>query len=275
MWPAYWRRTVVYSSHQYDAPTGPVGRRAIETVAGLIDDVHSRTCNSEKFLLFTMVVFQRTPNVKRARDIKKRLSKRMDAWDSGKYAMLVEDTKREMQAALSTKQRGTTAAQQQSTYHHMFMQGKLRQAVRYLTDREKGIIMMPDENDDKTGDSVATVLESKHPDARVPNVSFLPTFPNTPDFMDLDITEDSVEKVAGRLSGSAGLGGTDAQALSHWLLKFGTASRKLRVALAGLASWMANEFPPWAAYRALMSGRLLALDKCPGVRPVGVGETWR
>jgi hypothetical protein len=59
------------------------------------------------------------------------------------------------------------------------------------------------------------------------------------------------------------------------LLKFGTASRKLRVALAGLASWMANEFPPWAPYRALMSGRLLALDKSPGVRPVGVGETWR
>jgi hypothetical protein len=72
---------------------------------------------------------------------------------------------------------------------------------------------------------------------------FFLTYPNTPDFVNLDITEDSVGKVAGRLSGSAGLGGADAYALSHWLLKFGTASRKLRVALAGLASWKANEFP--------------------------------
>ena len=30
-----------------------------------------------------------------------------------------------------------------------------------------------------------------------------------------------------------------------------------------------------ATYQALMSGRLIALDKQPGIRPVGVGETWR
>ena len=33
--------------------------------------------------------------------------------------------------------------------------------------------------------------------------------------------------------------------------------------------------PPWAAYRALMSGRMIALDKQPWIRPVVVGETWR
>ena len=30
-----------------------------------------------------------------------------------------------------------------------------------------------------------------------------------------------------------------------------------------------------AAYRALISGRLIALDKSPGIRPVWIGETWR
>ena len=30
-----------------------------------------------------------------------------------------------------------------------------------------------------------------------------------------------------------------------------------------------------SAYRALISSRLIALDKQPGIRPVGVGETWR
>ena len=35
---------------------------------------------------------------------------------------------------------------------------------------------------------------------------------------------------------------------------------------------MANSSPPWAAYCVLMVCRLVALDKRPGVRPVGIGE---
>jgi hypothetical protein len=56
--------------------------------------------------------------------------------------------------------------------------------------------------------------------------------------------------------------------------RFGKASCTLLQASAKLVEWLANTFPPWAAYRALMAGCLVALDKCPGVRPLGIGETW-
>ena len=36
---------------------------------------------------------------------------------------------------------------------------------------------------------------------------------------------------------------------------------------------MANSSPPWSAYRALMACHMVALDKRPGVRPVGIGVT--
>ena len=39
--------------------------------------------------------------------------------------------------------------------------------------------------------------------------------------------------------------------------------------------WLGNDSPPWAAYRALMACRLVALDKQPGVRLLGIGEVWR
>ena len=61
--------------------------------------------------------------------------------------------------------------------------------------------------------------------------------------------------------------------LCNWLLCFGCASEELRVVVASLDDWMSNSSPPWAAYCALMACRLVALDKRPGVLPVGIGET--
>ena len=39
--------------------------------------------------------------------------------------------------------------------------------------------------------------------------------------------------------------------------------------------WLRIGRPPCAAYRAMMSSRLVALENWPGIRPVGIGETWR
>jgi hypothetical protein len=77
-----------------------------------------------------------------------------------------------------------------------------------------------------------------------------------------------------KLSVGAGLGGVDSYTLKHWLLGFGKVSRELQKTVADFVSWMANEIPPWAAMQALRAGRLITLEKNPGVRPVRIGETW-
>ena len=59
------------------------------------------------------------------------------------------------------------------------------------------------------------------------------------------------------------------------MLGFGVASLGLRKSVGEFGGWKASILPPWAAYRELILGRLIRLNKCPGVRPVGVGETWR
>ena len=63
--------------------------------------------------------------------------------------------------------------------------------------------------------------------------------------------------------------------LQHWLLRFGAASGALRLIVVEMGEWLSNGRPPWAVYCSLMSGQLIALDKSPGIRPVGIGETWR
>ena len=47
---------------------------------------------------------------------------------------------------------------------------------------------------------------------------------------------------------------------------------EFRVVVVNLEEWIAYSSPPWDSYRAMMACRLVALDKCPGVRPIGIGE---
>ena len=95
------------------------------------------------------------------------------------------------------------------------------------------------------------VLQSKHPDSRVPDTSVMEEYDTLPDLVETDVTEEVVEKVAQQLTGSDGSGGTDFAALHQWLLRFRGASQQQ--SLKGPAehmSWMAQK-TEWAAYRAL------------------------
>ena len=82
--------------------------------------------------------------------------------------------------------------------------------------------------------------------------------------------EGVVELVAQKLSGSAGPGGTDSDSLQGCLLKFREHSKTLCIRVESFMDCLANQKPPWSAYGEFMSGRLIALDKLPGVCPVGV-----
>ena len=49
----------------------------------------------------------------------------------------------------------------------------------------------------------------------------------------------------------------------------------MQLIVADFADLLSNGCPPLAAYRAMMSSWIIALDKHTGVITVGVGETWQ
>ena len=136
--------------------------------------------------------------------------------------------------------------------------------------------LLPDHQCTKIRQPVADILQGKYPYMRVPPVetstcTAFKEYAYIPETVPLDFKEDDVPWVASKISGAAGALGAVAIELRNWLLLFGCASKELSVVVTRLADWMANSTPSWANYCALIACRLVALDKRPGVRPVGKG----
>ena len=82
---------------------------------------------------------------------------------------------------------------------------------------KRGGSLQPEElSEDHTGtikETVISVLEGKHPSKTIPSCATLETYKETHIFNSVDITEEAVESVARKLSGSSGPGGTDSESL--------------------------------------------------------------
>ena len=187
-------------------------------------------------MIFIVVVMQRAKGVTGSADIRKRILSRITQWRDGKITGLVQDTLRTLFAAQRTSQADTTPEHRAKMFDQKVRRGQLSAAVSYISDKGGGGIFYPEDIDEKTGNTVRSELLNKHPSLLDPGLESLEDFEETPEFIDLSITAEHVEKVANHLSGGAGLTGFDLVALKGLLLAHGQASQRLRVVLGGSES---------------------------------------
>ena len=86
---------------------------------------------------------------------------------------------------------------------------------------------------------------------------------------------DAILQAALHTNGAAGLSGLDAYAWRRLCSSFGSASRNLCSALAAVGRRICTTIVNPEGLSAFVACRLIPLDKCPGVRPIGVGEVPR
>ncbi len=278
-WQRRFDRLATIKTRQYALPSGAVGKEFLALFVDEWNGIRNRTWNSERPLVCLLVILQRADGVKKSSDIRSRIRQRVQLWKEGLFDSLVDDTVTEVTGRTHTNHHRTDEVSKARAFNGQVLSGRLRKAVRNLTNRDQGGVMDPHDLCTKTGRPVLEVLQSKHPAPRPTDIhednSFEKYSTPPPTAIPLDVSADHVEKIASRLSGAAGVDGIDGVELRNWLLRFGEHSLRLRQAMADTVAWLANTHPPWAAYRALAACRLVALDKKPGTRPVGIGSVFR
>ena len=139
--------------------------------------------------------------------------------------------------------------------------GKVRAAMRW---RSKGRVLFPSDSvtmsiDSKQTMSVIDALKYKHPPSHSPYSTTLSSSSSLPLLEHIDVTGSHVALTARRLQGSAGPGGCDSSHRQDILLRFGSHSRCLCDAVAGLTRSLANSLVDWSLIQALLANRLIAL----------------
>ncbi len=237
----------------YDLPNGRWAVRFLLIQVQLLQDARTRKCNSEKPLIFAPCILRKVKDIKRASDIKQLISSRLDLWEAGKYCALVKGVEEEalMSGFGATHNREFEVESAGRRYESMVLSGKIRAAVRMVTDRDPGGLLAPDDQCTKSGRPVIDVLREKHPEARIPSDEDFDTHPGGSDALEsppVYCYEENVAKAAAKLSGGAGPCGVEGIMLRNWLLRHGNCSQMLRKELALWVCWLSNSSPPYAAY---------------------------
>ena len=199
-------------------------------------------------------------------------------WEAGKLPELLQEAKRcDKQVVVGLSP--LTSEQLERTFNRLMMEGRIRSAVRLVTDRGGGG-GVPDPEDEAHGRngplgmSVYDVLQEKHPAQRTVDPSAFLDCEVLPPLEQVDITAVHIERqwqdvylevqvlvVQARSNGK----------IFCFIMEQQVPPR-LREAIAASTRWHANEVVPWNDMRAFLARRGIALNKQPGVRPIGIGE---
>ena len=133
-WNGWWRDLTVIPSWHYEAPCGKVGRRYVNALMKELRSVCGRRWNSERFIVFQTVTLQRSRHVTASWYIRRRIEKRLDAWEEGKNAMIMEDALRSCAQYLTTVRRDESSEHRAKTYYSLVLRGKLWTSGMWITE---------------------------------------------------------------------------------------------------------------------------------------------
>ena len=264
-----WRRNLFY------LPTGNAGESFIEEVTKVITSFNTQGAFESVALMMVSIMFplllqKPAPNSKTADHIRY-LEKRLQMWKEGCLADLLSEGVA-IQNRLSKKKK-SKADRNEQRFVTLMEQGKISAALRCIGILQCGVHAITPE--------VLKVLQEKHPRPCEAGCGSVIQGPLPEKMVEEVIFEnldaESICKAAKRVNGAAGPSGGDSDLWQRLLCSKQHKKKPIALcqAVADLAKRLNTEVIPSSFLRAFVAGRLVPLDKSPGVRPIGIGEVLR
>lgn len=211
------------------------------------------------------------PNAKSTyRENSGHLLRRMELWEAGNIDELLDEGST-IQAQLKASHKVIDDATLAKRFAAMIFNNNFKGAMSLVTDKSKGGIL-------KLDDSTKSEMKAKHPEPEMVCHSSLISGV-MPDAMHpifyTALNGDLIKRCALRTRGGAGVSQQEDMLWQKMVTSFKDTSSNLCNAVAVLARRLASEYVDPAGLDALLANRGIAIDKCPGLRPVGVGEIVR
>ena len=270
----HWRRNI------FPLPTGRAGKMFVSELARLFNAYYPGSSLEgialKAVMSLPILILQKPFSKSKSSDHINCIERRLKLWLCGDLIALLEEG-RSIQRGLTSPRTPNDSGNISSSFSKLMLQGKVHAALRLLSDHENGF---PLPLDRVVGSkSVRETLLDKHPRGRpldlravAPPVSS--AFDPHPVYFDR-ITGSLIHSIVLHVDGAAGPSNLDAHGWRRICTSYHGASADMCNALASLARHLCTDYVDPAGLTAFTACRLIALDKCPGVRPIGVGEVVR
>ncbi len=204
----------------------------------------------------------------------------MDIWKAGNLEEILLEG-RCIQEHLPKPSKRRDKSKLAKSFQRLVTRGKINKALRLLSNSSSGVLglddMVPDQADGSPQRTTREVLIEKHPPGKpaAPN-NLLQGHPGQANpILFENLNAEAIRKAAMKTNGAAGLSGLDAYAWRRLCSSFKSASKDLCTALAAVGRRLCTDDINPDHLSAFVACRLIPLNKCPGVRPIGIGEVPR
>ena len=273
----HWRRNC------FSVPLGRAGRAFVNELSriylayGTASALESVALKAA--IVLPILLLQKPSKKSKTKEHIQCLERRLTSWSNGELEELLKEG-RAVQHRLPRHQSARADLTLARTFSNLMFTGKCKAALELLSNAQKGgVLHLHDLIDpkDPTSPTVRDVLAEKHPPPQpATNDCILQEETETPHpiiFESLDA--NVIRSAALKVTGAAGPSGLDAHEWRRLCTNHKGASRDLCSSLASVARRICSSFVDPVSVGPLLASRLIALDKHPGVRPIGIGDTAR